>query len=134
MFLFVLTGAILQFLKERKRKGNNKIRLGDLTVIIPFRDEENRIKRILNSYKNSLKTPAEIIFVNDHSSDKTVNLIKQHLRKIFQIIQLNKDENGKTAIQKGVLHSKKTFILTQDADIEFSSNYFSNLEKLIRTT
>ena len=28
MFLFVLTGAILQFLKERKRKGNNKIRLG----------------------------------------------------------------------------------------------------------
>ena len=132
MFLFVLTGAILQFLKERKRKGNNKIRLGDLTVIIPFRDEENRIERILNSYKNSLKTPAEIIFVNDHSSDNTVNLIKNHLRKIpFQIIQLNKDENGKkTAIQKGVLHSKKTFILTQDADIEFSSNYFSNLEKI----
>ncbi|MDG1841626.1 MAG: glycosyltransferase [Crocinitomicaceae bacterium] len=132
MFLFILTGAILQFIKERKRKGNEKIKLGDLTVIIPFRDEESRIKSILNSYENSLKTPAEIIFVNDHSSDNSVDEIKKHLGKLpFQIIQLNKNESGKkTAIQKGVLHSKKSFILTQDADIEFSSNYFSNLEKI----
>ena len=132
MFLFILTGAILQFLKERKRKGNDKISLEDLTVIIPFRDEEKRIKRILNSYKNSLKTPSEIIFVNDHSSDNSMDIITQNLGKLpFQIIQLNKDESGKkTAIQKGVLHSKRTFILTQDADIEFSPDYFSNLEKI----
>ena len=57
---------------------------------------------------------------------------KKHLGKMpFQIIQLNKNESGKKiAIQKGVLHSKKSFILTQDADIEFSSNFFSNLEKI----
>jgi cellulose synthase/poly-beta-1,6-N-acetylglucosamine synthase-like glycosyltransferase len=106
--------------------------LDNLVVILPFRNEEQRIHGLLNSILKTTKLPKEFIFVDDHSSDKTADLIADKLKNIpFRILKLpNGVEGKKRAIRMAVEQSESEFILSLDADVEFQKNYFSNLAQL----
>ncbi|MEZ4922280.1 MAG: glycosyltransferase [Crocinitomicaceae bacterium] len=64
----------------------------DVSVIIPFRDEALRIEALLDSI-NKLEIPSslevEFVFVDDHSSDQTAQIIKNKLKTTFRIVQSN---------------------------------------------
>jgi len=132
MIGFVLTGYLIQFKKEKKRAYKKKISLSEVTVIIPFRNEEKRIVSLLKSIAKSTKKPNDILFVNDHSEDDGEKTIKHLLKNIpHQIIQLNKGESGKkTAIKKGIDNANSKYILTIDADVNFGKMYFKNIETI----
>ena len=103
-----------------------------LTIIIPFRNEENRINNLLSSIENqeNLNVINQFIFVDDHSSDCTVEIIKNWtLNKNFkcQILSLKSDFGKKKAIDYGVKSSNSEFIMTIDADITFPHSFFGNL-------
>tara|TARA_Y100000385_G_C13039308_1_gene614564 strand:+ start:481 stop:1545 length:1065 start_codon:yes stop_codon:yes gene_type:complete len=132
MIGFVLTGYLIQLKEEKKRAYKKKISLSELTVIIPFRNEEKRIVNLLKSIAKSVEKPNDILFVNDHSEDDGVKTIKNLLKKIpHKIIQLNEGESGKkTAIKKGIENTKSKYILTIDADVSFDRMYFKNIETI----
>ncbi len=95
-----------------------------VSVLIPFRDESKRIIPLLNSISQlNQKHRIEFIFIDDHSTDQTTNLIQQH--QIYKtqdckILQLNPSQKGKkNAIELGVNNAKYLVILTTDADCEF---------------
>ncbi|MEY3236343.1 MAG: hypothetical protein RI883_444 [Bacteroidota bacterium] len=129
---FVQTKKEITYLSNETNAKIKSISLNDLVVIIPFRNEEKRIECLLNSISASKELPKEFIFVNDHSSDKSVEIISKKLAGIsFRIIELpNGVEGKKRAIRYAIQQTTSDYILSFDADIEFKPNYFSKLKKL----
>ena len=100
----------------RKEPGNTS-----LSVIVPVRNEENTICRLLGvlaeqEYPRDL---FEIIVVDDHSSDRTPFIIADFSKRYGNIrfLSLSEGEEGKkAALRKGILLSGNQLILTVDAD------------------
>lgn len=132
----MIWGVAMQFAKEKEfehfssKPDSPKINLDQLSVIIPFRNEGKRLKPLLDSIKNSTKLPNELIFVNDHSTDNSIQLIENELKNIPHQILISEHEGKKMALRKGINITGSDYILTLDADIYFDSNYFEKLEQL----
>lgn len=132
LILILGVGYFLQLKKRKSYAFGKKINCSDVTLIIPFRNEEKRIEGIIESLLKANKLPKKIIFVNDHSEDNTSQLIASKLQRIpFQLIDLPTQLKGKKhALRYGINHSDSTFILCMDADVTFASDYFEKLEIL----
>lgn len=136
--ILVFCGFFIQSKKELgyKRQEFNLdsklICLSELVVIIPFRNEEKRIECLLKSILESNELPKEFIFVNDHSSDGSFDLIAKKLIGIpHRLLELPEDQEGKKrAIRYAIEQSSSDYILSYDADIEFNPNYFTKLKTL----
>lgn len=134
LFALVAIGFVLQMKRENLSSiGGETVRLEDLVVIIPFRNEENRIHVLLDSIKRSNKHPKEYVFVDDHSTDKTVECIELALVDLpFRVLALEDNLQGKKqAIRAGITESESSYILSWDADVSFSPFYFDSLSKIV---
>lgn len=128
----VLGGFFVHVGKSRKRVGAITVLASEITVLIPFRDEAQRIDVLLNSLVSLRKYPSKLIFIDDHSSDHTANLIREKLLDVpFEILSLNGELAGKkAALRAGIAIVETKYILTVDADVSFAPSYFENIEKL----
>ena len=127
----ILFGIARAFYRERKYDteiSGDKIDLEELTIIIPFRNEQDRILELLSCINCSAKLPKQFIFIDDHSYDGTVDLIRKNLLVENYIILSSEIEGKKGAIEQGINYSVTRDILTFDADIQFSKHYFEHLE------
>jgi len=126
-------GLTFQWKKERTylQKENN-LKLAEITVLIPFRNEEKRITDLLESILKSSVLPSKFLFIDDHSSDKSVAKINAILRDFpFEILTVPDGEFGKKkALRIGIEAVETPYFLTLDADVAFAKNYFEQLEKL----
>jgi len=124
-------GGVIR-LKQKKSKFINEKSIGleNITAIIPFRNEEKRINQLLDSINNSLTLPCEIIFVDDHSDDETQLLIEKVQNRSIKLISLENEVGKKRALEKGIREAKTDFILTLDADVHFSPEYFIKIGNL----
>lgn len=107
-----------------------------ITLIIPYRNEENRIQNLLISLESQkdISPVSKIIFVDDHSTDssrKHINnwISKQPLK--CKSLFLNQNHGKKRAIDLGVQNSSSEFVMIMDADISFNDVYFATLKKNI---
>ena len=50
-------------------KPESKINCEDLTVLIPFRNEQENLSMLLKNINELKKVPSRFIFINDHSDD-----------------------------------------------------------------
>ncbi len=117
--LWILVG-FTRFSKGKDIAGKD---LSGFTVIIPFRNEEDRILPLLESLQNiEYKLDLfEIILVDDASDDNSVELIRQRLgtSNLNWKILPNERSSGspkKDAISVGIKASGKDWIMTTDAD------------------
>ena len=86
----ILFGYAFQIKKEEKDTSKKHIDINELIVIIPFRNEELRIKKLIDCINNLTLIPRKFIFVNDHSEDNTIELINNLKSNIpFEILNLN---------------------------------------------
>ena len=105
-----------------------------LSIIIPLYNEEKRLlksltkieKFILQNKKNNI----EVIFVSDGSTDLTNKIIEQFIKKNKKnlksfLVKYKKNVGKGYAIKKGLLKSKKNWILICDADMSVSPNQFN---------
>ena len=109
-----------------------------LTTLIPFRNEALRIQPLLNSL-SKIQVPGawEIVFCDDHSTDKSVDIIQNFIAKNPQlnakIIHLLAAENGKkSALSAGITEAKFDIIHTTDADCRLHPNLYFHLLKSIQ--
>lgn len=99
----------------------------EVSVIIPSRNEEKNIERIIKSLKAQDYPSIEIIVVDDSSEDRTATLVEQNGAKVVYL----KDEGlglGKaSACCAGYLYSKGKVLIFLDADIFLSSDAIRRL-------
>jgi biofilm PGA synthesis N-glycosyltransferase PgaC len=128
-FLF---GYFRQIFHEQLLSNDAAVELSELTIIVPVRNEQERIYSLIHSIKNSEKLPSKIIFVDDHSEDETVHIIDSELSEYpIKILHLPSDLSGKKmAIRHAIPFVSSKWILSLDADVWFEKKYFEALEKL----
>ena len=106
----------------------------NLSIIIPLYNEEKRLSQSLKKLekftKQNRKKKIEIIFVSDGSTDKTnkiISLFIKEKKKIIKsfLIKYKKNVGKGYAIKKGILNSKKEWVLICDADMSVNPNQFN---------
>jgi cellulose synthase/poly-beta-1,6-N-acetylglucosamine synthase-like glycosyltransferase len=125
LILFInYTYLILSFLsgwKHLSESSENKSSQTYISIIIPFRNEQNNLNMLLNRLKGQSYPTShfEILLINDHSTDQSVDVINQNKNNTQQLrlLDLSENEAGKKqAIRKGVLNSNGELLITVDAD------------------
>lgn len=101
-----------------------------ISVIITVRNEENNIERLITQLKNQKYPHFEIIIVNDHSTDNTVELIEKYKDERITLIHLSNNEIGKKqALKHGIYKAKGEWIVTTDADTFIQREWLATLAK-----
>ena len=96
-----------------------------VSVIIPVKNEADKIERCLNAvFAQSLK-PCEVIVVDGHSSDKTV----ENARKFPVEIFYEDYHNRAGGCQVGVENAKGDYVAFTDADCIPTEDWLANLIK-----
>ena len=101
-----------------------------LTVLVPFYNEERTIPELVAQLKQLPNgTVKQLIFVNDGSTDGSVELLEKSISKTklsYHII--NKENGGKaSAIKTGSKFLTTTHVVILDADLELSTSDISKL-------
>jgi len=105
-------------------------KIGQLSVIIPFKNEEEHLPFLIDSInlQNIPETMAvHFIFIDDGSTDDSTGKIEK-LNYSFEIIP-NNGQGKKLAIHQGVQKADTEYLLTLDADVSLPQGYFQLLHK-----
>ena len=109
-----------------------------VSIIIPIYNEFNTIIKLLNIINDEIKKidkyKFEVILVDDHSSDNSINLIKQNSHLYNKLIINDKNYGKGHAVRKGIYQSNGEIILIQDADLEYLPENYLNLLKPFDST
>lgn len=130
-FLFkVYTG--LNRLSNEPEKTLNEF----ISIIVPFRNEEKNIERtyVNLTAQNYPTNKYEIIFVNDSSEDKSLELLKslpekRSVKTLSVPDKFSSNAHKKRAIRFGIENSKGDIIVTTDADCVHQKDWLKNLLK-----
>lgn len=98
-----------------------------VSCVIPYWNEEERLKNVLNEVIE-VKNLAEIVCVDDASTDNSVNVIKKHY-PIIKFVRLNKNVGKSSAILKGLKFVTGEYVLLLDADLRNLNH--TELEKAV---
>jgi poly-beta-1,6-N-acetyl-D-glucosamine synthase len=101
-----------------------------ISIIIPARNEEENIGRLLHSMAEQQypKELYEIVVMDDHSTDATAAIVRQFANvKLVQLKEDNINSYKKKAIETGIAVATGELIITTDADCLPSSNWLSTL-------
>lgn len=113
-----------------KRTSTVQSPIDDVTVIIPFRNEEANLQLLIKSFANQSVLPKHILFVNDHSSDDSCDIIIDYLEQNSNasLIHLPESLEGKKeAIRFAIRNVESIYCLTIDADIWFDQHFFEQM-------
>ena len=89
------------------------------TLVIPVFNEEDNLVSLIKEIKTALVNYInfELIFVNDFSSDNTLEILKKEKKKFnFKIINNQLNLGQSFSILSGIKQSKYTIIVTLDGD------------------
>lgn len=102
-----------------------------VTLIIPFRNEEENLPNIFKSVEQLNYPNLQILWINDHSEDSSVGILYELLNPenlSFQHKIIHSENEGKkAAIETGVKRAQGEFIFTTDADCEHTSVWINQL-------
>lgn len=114
-----------------------------VSVIICAKNEANNLKLFLPSIISQSYATFEIVLVNDHSTDDSLQVMLDFQKKTpnIQVVNLNNKTlgNKKNAVTQGINTAKYEHLLFTDADCEVKHNnwinemafHFSNEKQLI---
>ncbi len=94
-----------------------------ITIIIPIYNEEKCLRKLetdLQDFLNKSPIPAEVLFVNDGSSDHSQNLIEEiNARdKRIHFISLSKNGGLSSALKAGIDHIETPWMGYMDSDLQ----------------
>ena len=103
-----------------------------VSVMVACRNEQDNISHIIQKVKmqNFENNRFEMIVVNDHSTDSTLQILEQEaaIWDKLKVVCLNEGEEGKkSAIEKGISLAKGDIILCTDADCSVGRNWIATI-------
>ena len=98
-------------------------RLPYLSVVIPFFNEEENVKPLaeeLLAVLHSLNSAFEVIFIDDGSTDRSAQMVKelQSSSSNIRLISFRKNCGQTAAFDAGIKAAKGEIIITLDADLQ----------------
>ncbi len=107
-----------------------------LTIIIPVRNEQDNILKLLQDIDNQTYPleNIEVIIANDGSVDQTESIvlnfqeIAKYSLRILNLLNDNSASPKKRAIQKSIEISSGELIITTDGDCRVTNNWLSSIE------
>lgn len=96
------------------------------TIVVPVRNEEAHIERLIRSIYKNENTDFEVIVVDDHSNDQTVEIVKDLTAEFENLSfdRLPESQSGKkAAITFGVELANADLIVCTDGDGEVSEGW-----------
>ncbi len=112
-------------------------------VIIPAHNEENFIKKTLDSIVNQTTVPTKVIVVNDNSTDNTEAIVNSFCEKytfihIVNNISTNLHLPGQKIINAfyagyNTINEPFDVVSKIDADLIFPTNYFEEINQAFKT-
>jgi glycosyltransferase involved in cell wall biosynthesis len=114
--------------KDQEKKSTFK----KISIVIPLYNEEESLNPLANELKKALRNiniSFEVIFVDDGSSDKSLNLLKDICRqdKRFKYISFRKNYGKSAALHMGFKETTGDVVITMDADLQDDPNEVQNL-------
>jgi glycosyltransferase involved in cell wall biosynthesis len=103
-----------------------------ITFLIPVYNEEKTISVIVERIKAQKNLLTEIIIIDDHSNDNTLNELSK-ISQIYPDIKIVRHEKnmGKgSALKSGIKLATGNIILIQDADLEYNPNDYKNVSNI----
>lgn len=130
-FLAYMTKSFRQAPTLESYDSTGSTRLPKVSVILPARNEERYISRCLDSLLAQDYSDFEIIAINDSSTDKTGEIMKEYAARDSRVVHINapaKPEGwaGKNwACHQGYKRASGEVLLFTDADTEHSKSAMS---------
>ena len=127
--------ALYGWHKIKQLNTENKTTSVKLSLLIPFRNEEENLQSLFVCLKKQTIKPFEIIFINDHSTDGSSAFLEKAKSTLNNINVLeNTGKQGKKhALAFGLHYAKGDWIVQTDADcilpekwIETITNFIEN--------
>ncbi len=114
-----------------------KVTSSKITIVVPFRNILGNTESVDPSFRalvHSLEIVSlnveEIIFVNDHSTDASVEFLSKCSIQNLLVLNLNDDFTGKKAgLELGVNAAKTEYIWTIDSDVEVSGFHVEQFQR-----
>ncbi|GAB2625902.1 glycosyltransferase [Belliella aquatica] len=138
LIFYLIIGIVYAFIlsilsKSWRGQGeNNPIAQSNeqVTLIVPFRNEADKLKKIFESIENLNYDHLEILWVNDHSEDASVVVLNEllnskNLRFDHHLIQAE-GKGKKAAIETAIKHAPSDFVFTTDADCELPPTWIKH--------
>ena len=110
------------------------------SIIIPFRNEEEHLEKLLNSLANLNypRTHFQVLMIDDNSTDNSLQIIER-----FRMDYINLDITAipntsfskspkKDAITTAIRHTTYDWIITTDADCSVSKNWLDLIDDFIQ--
>ena len=103
-----------------------------VTIIVPVKNEEENIKRALQSCIESTYSPKQIIIVNDGSTDQTPQILDQMHKEYpyLHIIHLSKSVGKKKAIEMATEIASGEIYVFMDSDCNMANDAVENAVKI----
>jgi poly-beta-1,6-N-acetyl-D-glucosamine synthase len=102
-----------------------------VSLIIPLRDEEKNIERLLEDLERQTiqKEIFEVILINDHSGDNTLSIANRAIQELSIDVKIiaSEGEGKKAAIETGIAKSSGEIIVTTDGDCRVGPNWLKTL-------
>jgi len=139
LYLGVLLYLIKGWASLKQPEIKNTIPTTKVTVLIAARNEEERIHYTIEDIlaQDYPKHLIEVIIVDDHSTDKTSDIILSYAGKGIKLIQLNEDKPlnsyKKKAIAEAINRSSGDLMVATDADCRMGPQWLSSIVNYYET-
>ncbi|MCK5598308.1 glycosyltransferase family 2 protein [bacterium] len=95
-----------------------------ISIVIPLFNEEKRISLSLEYLKELYsQNPFELIFVDDGSSDGTLDILDRNKGFPYRVISYSPNRGKGFAVRTGILQSSGDIVLFMDGDLAISPEY-----------
>lgn len=96
-----------------------------ISIVIPARNEERNLPRLLESAQQLDGPPSEIVVIDDDSTDATASIASQYGARVIPSLPLPEGWTGKTwACTQGAEAARSPWLLYLDADTYFEPSGF----------
>jgi len=133
VYLLLLTYFIKGWLAIRNPGQHTDAFQTKVTVLIAARNEQNNITLTIEDLlaQDYPKELTEIIIVDDHSTDRTADIIRSYADKGVKLMQLNEDQPlnsyKKKAIATAISVSSGDLMIATDADCRMGPKWLSSV-------
>lgn len=133
LYLFVVMAFIRGWHKLTYFRPKSKVLTTKVSVLIAARNEAVNIAKTIEDLiaQRYDKALTELVFIDDHSTDHTADIIRSYAEQGVKLIQLNEDQPlnsyKKKAIQTAIAAASGTLVVTTDADCRMGPDWLSTI-------
>ncbi|MDB5023842.1 MAG: glycosyltransferase [Mucilaginibacter sp.] len=140
LYLLVLVYLIKGWANLKRPKAGGSSAATKVTILIAARNEEARISYTIDDIlaQDYCKHLTEIIIVDDHSTDRTADIIRSYADRGVKLLQLNEDKPlnsyKKKAIARAIGISNGDLMVATDADCRMGHKWLSSIVHYFETS